>query len=71
MLVARTRGLKELPSVSQDTRARLSAIIKRYPPWAKTYNPGHVNGMQVKHSPARRSWAEDEGLRPGPRSPAA
>jgi hypothetical protein len=59
MLVARTRALKELPSASDATKARVKQIIGRYPPWAKTHGPGHVNGMQVKHAPVHGSWAHD------------
>ena len=59
VLVARTRALKELPSSSDATKTRVKEIIARYPPWAKTHNPGHVNGMQVKHGPAHGAWVED------------
>jgi hypothetical protein len=59
MLVARTRALKELPSMGDATKARVKEIIGRYPPWAKAHSPGHVNGMQVKHAPVHGSWARD------------
>jgi hypothetical protein len=59
LLVARTRALKELPSSSDVTKAKVKEIIGRYPPWAKAHNPGHVNGMQVKHAPMHGSWGQD------------
>jgi hypothetical protein len=59
VLVARTRALKELPPASDSTKAKVKEIIGRYPPWAKEHSPGHVNGMQVKHSPMHGSWVED------------
>ena len=62
VLVARTRALREHPSPSEATKAKVKEIIGRYPPWAKTYNPGHVNGMQVKHAPAHGSWLQDSRL---------
>ena len=58
MLVARGRGLKELPSASESWM-RVKGILSRFPPWAKTHVPGHVNGMQVKHGPMRGSWTLD------------
>ena len=59
VLVARTRSLKEVPSASAGTKAKVKEIIGRYPPWAKAHTPGHVNGMQVKHVPMHGSWAQD------------
>jgi hypothetical protein len=58
-LVARTRALKDLPASDEGLRTRVKAIIGRYPPWAATYNPGHVNGMQVKHVPRHGTWLQD------------
>ena len=59
MLVARTRALKELPSASDGTKTTVKEIIGRYPAWAKAHNPGHVNGMQVRHAPIHGSWGQD------------
>jgi hypothetical protein len=59
MLVARTRALKNLASVTPEMKSRVKVIISRYPPWAKEHAPGHVNGMQAKHEPMNGSWAQD------------
>jgi hypothetical protein len=59
MLVARTRGLRELPSTTLETRGRVKTVIARYPAWAKEHVPGHVNGLQLKHAPLHGSWADD------------
>ena len=58
-LVARTRALKELPSVTAETKGRAQTIIARYPKWAKEHVPGHVNGLQLKHEPLHGSWSRD------------
>lgn len=59
MLVARTRVVREMPSSTPETKARVKVIIGRYPPWANAHTPGHVNGLQVKHVPLHGSWAQD------------
>jgi hypothetical protein len=59
MLVARTRALKDLQSATPEVKARVKVIIGRYPGWAKTHAPGHVNGLQVKHVPEHGTWAQD------------
>lgn len=60
MLVARTRLLRErTASAAPETQARAKEIIGRYPPWAKRYAPGHVNGMQKTHAPMHGLWDTD------------
>src|SRR5579883_1632964 len=51
MLVARTRALKEHPSVSADVKTTAKRIINRYPAFASKHAPGHVNGLKVTHTP--------------------
>jgi hypothetical protein len=59
MLVARTRALRDHPSTTPQVTELVKVVIARYPAWAKTYTPGHVNGLQVKHAPSHGSWAQD------------
>jgi hypothetical protein len=57
-LVARTRAMRDHPS-SETVLGRLKKIRAVYPEWARTYVPGHINGLQLKHAPIAGSWAND------------
>ncbi len=59
MLVARTRALRECPTVTTRVQEQAKIVVSRYPPWAKAHVPGHVNGLQLRHEPLHGSWAED------------
>ena len=59
MLVARTRALRDHAPETPQVTALVKVVIARYPAWAKAFNPGHVNGLQVKHAPIRDSWSQD------------
>jgi len=57
-LVARTRAMREHPS-SRGVIDRIKEIRAVYPEWARAYVPGHINGLQLKHTPTRGTWADD------------
>jgi hypothetical protein len=57
-LVARTRAIREHPA-SERVLDRLKKIRAVYPQWAREYVPGHVNGLQLKHTPIRQTWESD------------
>jgi len=57
-LVARTRAMRDHAS-SESVLPRLKKIRAVYPEWARTYVPGHINGLQLKHTPIDDSWASD------------
>jgi hypothetical protein len=60
MLVARTRAVKDATMGNPGVREQLKRIILHYPVFAKTHQPGYVNGLQVVHSPEHgSSWRED------------
>jgi hypothetical protein len=44
---------------SESVLPRLKKIRAVYPEWARTYVPGHINGLQLKHTPIDDSWASD------------
>ena len=58
LLVTRTRAVKD-HSLSADIRAAVKTVISRYPSWAATHNPGHVNGLQLAHTPEGATWSDD------------
>jgi hypothetical protein len=53
MLVARTRALRDHAPIAPQVTDLVKVVIARYPAWAKTHTPGHVNGLQVSTPPAR------------------
>jgi hypothetical protein len=57
-LVARTRAMRDHPS-SETILERLKMIRAVYPAWAREYVPGHINGLQLKHTPIGKTWAND------------
>ena len=57
-LVARTRTMRDHPS-SQGVMERLKKTRAVYPQWAREYVPGHINGLQLKHTPIHGTWAND------------
>ena len=57
-LVARTRAMRDHPS-SETVLDRLKRIRAVYPAWAREYVPGHINGLQLKHTPISETWAND------------
>ncbi|MCU0656733.1 MAG: hypothetical protein MUF64_16215 [Polyangiaceae bacterium] len=59
MLVARTRAVKDATTTNPALRERIKAFILQFPAYAKTYQPGYVNGLQVSHNPERGSWRDD------------
>lgn len=59
MLVARTRAVKSVSGLSAAQRARVKAVISRYPGWAADHQPGHVHGLRVDHGPIDGTWASD------------
>jgi len=44
---------------SESVLDRLKKIRAVYPEWARAYVPGHINGLQLKHTPIDSSWAND------------
>jgi hypothetical protein len=59
-LVARTRAVKDATMGNPGVREQLKRIILHYPVFAKTHQPGYVNGLQVVHSPEHgSSWRDD------------
>ncbi|MCS6898945.1 MAG: hypothetical protein RMJ98_04230 [Myxococcales bacterium] len=59
MLVARTRNVKDATTTNPGLRERIKAFILHFPAYAKTYQPGYVNGLQVSHNPEHGSWYND------------
>lgn len=59
MLVARTRAVKDATTTNPGLRERIKTFILHFPAYAKTYQPGYVNGLQVSHNPENGSWRED------------
>lgn len=59
MLVARTRAVKDATTTNPGLRERIKAFILHFPAYAKTYQPGYVNGLQVSHNPEHGSWRSD------------
>lgn len=59
MLVARTRAVKDATTTNPGLRERIKAFILHFPAYAKTYQPGYVNGLQVSHNPEHGSWRDD------------
>jgi hypothetical protein len=57
-VVARTRAMRDHPS-SESALDRLKRIRSVYPAWAREYVPGHINGLQLKHTPIGETWAND------------
>lgn len=59
MLVARTRAVKDATTTNPGLRERIKTFILHFPAYAKTYQPGYVNGLQVSHNPEHGSWYQD------------
>jgi hypothetical protein len=59
MMVARTRGLKERIPLPPGMWGRINQILIRYPVFAKSAAPGHVNGLQAAHKAEDGSWRAD------------
>lgn len=59
MLVARTRAVKDATTTNPGLRERIKTFILHFPAYAKTYQPGYVNGLQVSHNPENGSWRDD------------
>jgi hypothetical protein len=59
MMVARTRGLKERIPLPPGMWGRINQILIRYPVFAKSAAPGHVNGLQAAHKSEGKSWRMD------------
>jgi hypothetical protein len=59
MMVARTRGLKERIPLPPGMWGRINQILIRYPVFAKSSAPGHVNGLQAAHKAEGKSWRTD------------
>lgn len=59
MLVARTRAVKDVTTTNPGLRERIKTFILHFPAYAKTYQPGYVNGLQVSHNPETTSWRDD------------
>jgi hypothetical protein len=59
MMVARTRGLKERIPLPPGMWGRINQILIRYPVFAKSVTPGHVNGLQAAHKAEGKGWRAD------------
>ncbi len=59
MMVARTRGLKERIPLPPGMWGRINQVLIRYPVYAKSAAPGHVNGLQAAHKAEGKSWRID------------
>ena len=59
MMVARTRGLKERIPLPPGMWGRINQILIRYPLFAKSAAPGHVNGLQAAHKSEGKTWRTD------------
>lgn len=58
-LVARARNLKERSALNASIKGRLRDVIVRFPEFAASARPGHVNGMKLDHEPEHGSWERD------------
>lgn len=59
LFIARARGLKDVATLRIDRRTQLKELMPRFPSYAASVRPGHVNGLRPEHRPQRTTWHED------------